>query len=107
MELFQLSDLEAEHGIKGDLYIQFISHEKLSVGLYNLKVGSLDSQKPHLEDEVYFVLRGQGAIRVGTDTQEIKPGSIVYVRAGVDHKFSNIKEDLELLVFFAPVHKPA
>ena len=107
MEYFQLSDLEAEQKVKGGLYFQFISEEKLSVGLYKLEAGSIDRQNPHSEDEVYYVLKGRAMIRVGTETQEIKPGSIIFVRAGDDHKFSSIKEDLELFVFFVPAHKPA
>jgi len=43
-------------------------------------------------------------IRVGTEKQAVKPGSIIYVAASVDHSFNDIQEDLEVLVFFAPAH---
>ena len=107
MEFFELSSLEVEHQVKGGLFLQFLSKEQLSVGLYKLKAGELDPQKPHTEDEVYYVLRGNALIRVGTEKQDVKPGSIIYVAAGVDHKFNDIKEDLEILVFFAPAHTPS
>lgn len=74
------------------------------MGLYELKAGSADPQNPHSEDEVYYVVSGHAMIRVGTETQEIRPGSIIFIRAGVDHKFNNINEDLQLLVLFAPAH---
>jgi mannose-6-phosphate isomerase-like protein (cupin superfamily) len=107
MEFFELSDLEAERELKGKKYLQFLSERRLSVGLYKLKVGERDPQEPHKEDEVYYVLRGQASVQIGTEKQEVKRGSIIYVGAEVNHKFNEIKEDLELLVFFAPAHAPS
>jgi mannose-6-phosphate isomerase-like protein (cupin superfamily) len=107
MDFFQLSDLQVEQKIKGDRYLQFLSEKWLSVGLYRLKSGEIDLQNPHTEEEVYYVISGRATIRVGTGKQEVRAGSIVYVSAGVDHKFNDIKEDLEALVIFAPAHKPA
>jgi len=107
LQYFELSAIEVERKVKGQLYLQFISEKNLSVGLYELKAGEKDPQTPHGEDEVYYVIRGRASIRVGTEKQEVKHGSIIYVRAGIDHKFNDIKEDLEVLVFFAPAHKPS
>jgi len=107
LQYFELSAIEVERKLKGELYLQFISEKNLSVGLYELKAGEKDQQTPHGEDEVYYVIRGRASIRVGTEKQDVKPGSIIYVRAGIDHKFNDIKEDLEVLVFFAPAHKPS
>ncbi len=107
MEYFELSAIEVERKVKGELYLQFISEKNLSVGLYELKAGELDPQTPHGEDEVYYVLRGRATMRVGTEKQDVRPGSIIYVRAGIEHRFNDIKEDLEVLVFFAPAHKPS
>ena len=33
--------------------------------------------------------------------QAVKPGSILYVAAGVDHRFHSISKDLKALVFFS------
>ncbi len=107
MECFRLSDLEDRREIEGNLYLQFLSKEKLSVGVYKLKAGAIDPQNPHKEDEVYYVVQGRAKIRVGTERKEVSPGSIIYVGAGVNHKFIDIKEDLEVLVFFAPAHTPS
>ena len=107
MEYFDLSAIEVERKVKGELYLQFISEKNLSVGLYQLKAGEPDPQTPHREDEVYYVLRGRATMRVGTEKQDVQRGSIIYVRAGIDHKFNDIKEDLEVLAFFAPAHKPS
>ena len=32
---------------------------------------------------------------------EIQPGTVVYVKAGVEHHFYDVTENLTLLVFFA------
>jgi mannose-6-phosphate isomerase-like protein (cupin superfamily) len=33
---------------------------------------------------------------------EVGPGSIAFVAAGVDHRFSDVVEDLEVVVFWSP-----
>jgi mannose-6-phosphate isomerase-like protein (cupin superfamily) len=104
MEYFELAQLEAQGDLKKDMYFQFLSEKRLSVGLYRLRVGENDPQNPHTEDEVYYVIHGSASIRVGAETQKVKQGSIIYVAAGMAHKFYDIGEDLELFVFFAPAH---
>jgi len=36
----------------------------------------------------------------------LKPGSLVFVGARVEHNFHTIEEDLRVLVFWAPPHAP-
>ena len=74
----------------------------LSTGLYVLEAGTADPQTPHGEDEVYVVIRGRGRFRAGDDAQEIGPGSVLFVPARLEHRFLEIRERLEVLVFFAP-----
>ncbi len=72
------------------------------MGLYVLKAGGIDPQQPHSEDEVYYIAAGRGMIRVGGEDQPVEAGSVVFVAAGVEHRFHSITEDLHILVFFAP-----
>jgi mannose-6-phosphate isomerase-like protein (cupin superfamily) len=83
-------------------YLEFLRVKSMSMGLYVLEAGATDPQNPHTEDEVYVVTSGKAKIRVGTEVHEVKAGSIVYVDANVEHKFFEIEERLETLVFFAP-----
>jgi mannose-6-phosphate isomerase-like protein (cupin superfamily) len=83
-------------------YREFIRKESLSVGLYVLPAGAVDRQKPHREDEVYYVTRGRGKVTVLNETHNVGPGMVVYVGSGVEHYFHEIEEELQLLVFFAP-----
>ncbi len=58
-------------------------------------------QSPHDEDEVYYVVSGRARMRVGGQEQEVRAGTILYVRATERHSFFEIEEDMTLLVFFA------
>ncbi|MFD4786674.1 cupin domain-containing protein [Streptomyces sp. NPDC058459] len=102
MKVFRLDDLEAERAANEGAYLQFLRERNMSVGLYALDAGSHDPQKPHLQDEVYLVVSGRAAVTVGLETTDIARGSVVYVPAGVVHKFHHISEDLRVLVVFSP-----
>ena len=72
------------------------------MGIYRLKAGQNDSQQPHTEDEVYFVVKGRASFRAGDEQQAVGPGSVIFVERMVEHRFFDIIEDLTVLVFFAP-----
>ncbi len=86
----------------GHPYFEFLRTASMSCGLYVLPAGAIDDQEPHTEDEVYHVVRGRAMIRVGTEDLPVEPGSIVFVPAGVDHRFHSIEQSMEVLVVFAP-----
>ena len=67
-----------------------------------LPAGATDPQQPHTEDEVYHVVSGRGRIQVGAEDRAVEAGTVVFVEAGVDHRFHAIAENLTVLVFFAP-----
>ncbi len=102
MEAFEIADLVAERERIGRLYLEFLRVPALSVGLYVLPADGTDPQEPHTEDEVYYIVSGRGAITVEGEDREVQAGSVVYVKAGDGHKFHSIKEELRIIVFFAP-----
>lgn len=102
MHVFDLADLAARRSQSGRLYLEFLRVHSLSTGLYVLPAGGVDPQKPHREDEVYYVISGRAAIRVGTEDRPVQPGTLIFVEAGQEHRFHSITEDLSVLVFFAP-----
>lgn len=106
MEMHQLDDVLRGQTTSGNAYLQFLNERTLSVGHYALAAESEDSQAPHTEDEVYYVVSGRAMIRVGNEERLVQPGSIIFVGAQVSHQFFDISEDLSLLVFFAPEHRP-
>jgi mannose-6-phosphate isomerase-like protein (cupin superfamily) len=97
-----LPTVSAERAQAGKLYQEFLRVPALSVGVYVLTAGAADPQQPHNEDEVYYVVRGRGRIRVANEEQVVKTGSVIFVPAKVGHCFFDVSEELEVLVFFAP-----
>jgi mannose-6-phosphate isomerase-like protein (cupin superfamily) len=105
MEAYELAEVSAARRESNESYLQFLNTGSLSVGLYVLPAGGEDTQAPHAEDEVYYVLSGRAIVRVAGEERPVVPGSLVFVAADVDHRFVDIAEELSLLVFFAPEHK--
>jgi mannose-6-phosphate isomerase-like protein (cupin superfamily) len=102
MDAVELGQLLAQRAERGEPYLEFLRVPALSVGLYELPAGAVDRQQPHTEDEVYYIVRGHGAVRVADEDRPVQPGSLIYVAARVEHRFHSITEDLAILVFFAP-----
>ena len=105
MDAFELSQVAAERAKLGRRYFEFLRVPALSAGLYVLPAGGEDPQQPHAEDEIYHVVRGRATIRVADEDLPVRPGSVIYVAAGVPHRFHTIEEDLEILVVFAPAER--
>jgi mannose-6-phosphate isomerase-like protein (cupin superfamily) len=83
-------------------YHEFLRVPAMSSGLYVLAAGATDKQSPHKEDEIYYVVRGRGKIRIGGQETPVSQGGVVFVKANAEHRFFDIEEELVLLVFFAP-----
>jgi mannose-6-phosphate isomerase-like protein (cupin superfamily) len=98
---FQLDELRAPQPDTGG-YLEFLRVPSLSVGVYTLRAGAADPQQPHTEDEVYVVTSGQATLRVADAEHPVGPGSVVFVPALVEHRFHDIRDDLTVLVLFAP-----
>jgi mannose-6-phosphate isomerase-like protein (cupin superfamily) len=101
-QVFPIDRLLEQARSAGGAWHEFLRVDDLSLGLYLLKAGADDPQTPHAEDEVYYVVRGRGRLRVEERDHDAAPGSILFVPARAGHRFHDIREDLELLVFFAP-----
>jgi mannose-6-phosphate isomerase-like protein (cupin superfamily) len=83
-------------------YQEHLRVPDLSVGTYCIPVGGHDGQQPHTEDEIYVVLRGRGRLVADSGETEVGPGSTVFVPAGEAHRFTDVTEDLVVLVVFGP-----
>ncbi len=106
---FHTDDLAREQAKRGKLYLEFLRVPALSAGVYVLAAGARDSQTPHHEDEMYYVIRGRARVQIGSgDTSEhadVRAGSVIFVEAEREHHFYDITEELEVLVFFAPAEQ--
>jgi mannose-6-phosphate isomerase-like protein (cupin superfamily) len=99
---FEASELLRQREESGQRYLEFLRVPSMSAGVYVLPAGGADPQKPHNEDEMYYVVRGRAHMRVGSEDKEVSAGSAIFVEAHVEHRFHDIQEELVVLVFFAP-----
>jgi mannose-6-phosphate isomerase-like protein (cupin superfamily) len=83
-------------------YLEFLRVPAMSAGLYVLAAGATDTQTPHHEDELYYVVRGKARFRAGEEDREVAAGSVLFVAGEVEHRFYDVTEELAVLVFFAP-----
>ena len=102
---FHIDDLSRQRTKKNKLYREFLRVPAMSAGVYVLPKGGTDPQKPHREDEMYYVVRGRGRMQIGSDHAEVLTGSVIFVEAELEHRFYDIQEELEVLVFFAPAEQ--
>ena len=86
-------------------YREHLRVADLSVGTYCIPVGGKDGQQPHSEDEIYVVVRGRGRLCTDDAEVEVGPGSVVYVPAQERHQFTEVSEDLSVVVVFAPAER--
>jgi mannose-6-phosphate isomerase-like protein (cupin superfamily) len=101
-DFFHIAELQKRLAQGGKPYFEFLRVPALSAGVYTLPAEGKDSQSPHEEDELYYVVRGRARMRVASEEHEISEGSVIFVAAGVQHYFHEIEEELVVLVFFAP-----
>lgn len=82
----------------GKPFILAYEHGSLSVELYAPR--GVDAQTPHRRDEVYVVVRGEAWFVNGPDRHHFGPGDLLFVRAGVEHRFEEFTDDLAVWVMF-------
>lgn len=100
--LVKLSDIERQRAQSGKSYREILRVPAMSAGLYVLPVRGLDLQRPHHEDEIYYVVRGRARFEAEGEDREVSAGSIIFVAAETEHRFHDITEELAVLVMFAP-----
>src|SRR5271169_927952 len=101
-EFLTVTELEGLRSQTGKRYREFLRVPAMSAGVYVLPAGATDPQSPHKEDEMYYVVRGKARMKAGSEDQPVGEGSVIFVAAGVEHRFHDVSEELVVLVFFAP-----
>jgi mannose-6-phosphate isomerase-like protein (cupin superfamily) len=101
-EVFALDQLLAKRVPAARSYLEFLRVPAMSAGVYVLPPGTVDPQKPHREDEAYYVIRGKAKMRIEAEERSVGEGSVIFVEAGREHHFFDIQQELVVLVVFAP-----
>jgi mannose-6-phosphate isomerase-like protein (cupin superfamily) len=86
---------------KSDNYFHtFINRETLAVGVLVLQPGEEDSQAPHDSDEVYYVVKGDGFLKINKKDYQISAGKMYFVQKDIEHCFFGNTKELIVLYFF-------
>jgi mannose-6-phosphate isomerase-like protein (cupin superfamily) len=88
-------------GPQGERSATLLEHGSMLVKIYAPR--GTDPQQPHTQDEVYVIVQGSGDFVNGESRQPFGPGDLLFVPAGVLHRFENFTEDLIMwVVFYGP-----
>lgn len=79
-------------------FVELFTHGSLSVEIYQ-PVGR-DEQTPHTRDEVYVVVSGSGDFVNGGVRRPFQSGELLFVPAGVEHRFEDFSDDFATWVIF-------
>ena len=85
-------------GPQGVRFAAILEHGSLKVEIY--APGGSDPQSPHTRDEVYVVIQGSGEFVNGPTREPFGSGDLLFVPAGVEHRFINFTDDLAVWVIF-------
>ena len=62
-----------------------------------------DNQQAHKRDEIYFIQAGHGIFKRGGETVRFDAGDVLFVPAGVPHRFASFSAEFKAwVVFFGP-----
>jgi len=60
-------------------------------------------QTPHVQDEIYFIVRGRGVLFHDGKRDSFQSGDLLFVAAGIEHQIEDISEDFAMWrVFYGP-----
>lgn len=89
-------------GAGGERFSEVLTHGTLAVEIYAPR--ERDPQTPHTRDEVYVVAQGEGQFVNGPDRHPFGPGDVLFVPAGVEHRFEDFTDDfVTWVIFYGPV----
>lgn len=93
-----LKQLNKTHGA---LFSKIMEHGTMSVEIY--RPAYADHQTPHLQDELYVVISGNGCFVNNGERAAFQQGDVLFVPAGTDHRFENFTDDfLTWVIFYGP-----
>jgi mannose-6-phosphate isomerase-like protein (cupin superfamily) len=89
---------------KNEYFVDFINTKSLEAGIIMLQEGQKDTQTSHPSDELYYVIRGEGYIRIEGKSRRVERGTFIYIPAKTSHYFYGNKGEFVILYLF-PKHE--
>ncbi len=90
-------ELLAKHP-SGKPFATLLEHKKMYVEVY--RPVKVDLQKPHDQDEIYVVINGSGTFFNNEERRPFAAGDLIFVPAGMEHRFEDFTEDFATWVIF-------
>jgi len=81
-----------------DPFNELFRHGSMSVEIY--QPDKVDLQTPHEQDELYVVASGSGYFVNGESREKFETGEVLFVPAGVVHRFEEFTDDFSTWVIF-------
>ena len=78
----------------------FINRDSLAAGVLVLQPGEQDTQEPHQNDEVYFIISGDGFLKIKNKDYPVTKDKLFFVAKDVEHYFHSNSVELKVLYFF-------
>lgn len=79
-------------------FAMLMKHGSMSIEYFT--PNKVDRQTPHKQDEIYVIANGSGTFFGGGDRVSFKSGDVIFVPAGMEHRFENFTEDFATWVIF-------
>ena len=95
---FSLSQIHERLSASDKPFVEFFRKGDFSMEVYQ-PVG-VDLQTPHAQDEVYIIISGTGTFINGDQTVAFQPQDVLFVPAGVEHRFIDFTDDFKTWVIF-------
>lgn len=80
-----------------DYFVDFLNTKSLDAGIIRLRENQKDSQSSHPEEEIYYVIEGNGFISIKEKNYAVQRGTVIFIPANIKHKFHGNKEELVVL----------
>ncbi|HVO87949.1 MAG TPA: cupin domain-containing protein [Casimicrobiaceae bacterium] len=90
--------IERLRATAGTRAVPLFEHASLLIEYYAPR--GVDTQQPHTRDEVYVIARGRGTFYDGTTRRRFEAGDLLFVAAGIEHRFEAFSEDFGAWVMF-------
>ena len=84
----------------GKYFHTFINRDSLAAGILFLKPGKEDTQEPHDSDEIYYIIKGNGYLKINKKDCPVSEGKVFFVAKNVEHNFFGNTKNLYSAVLF-------
>jgi mannose-6-phosphate isomerase-like protein (cupin superfamily) len=79
-------------------FVNLLQHGTMTIEYY-APVG-VDEQTPHKKDELYVIAKGSGIFNRNGETISFNEGDVLFVPAGMEHRFEEFSEGFATWVIF-------